>query len=120
MVHLKTTVVVDGLKPEMYFALGLADAAFADENCECLLSAALDGQHKVGSLHPQGLAVDLRNEQLRLDQHERILTKLMRLNKYGFDVVDEKAGASANTTAQHFHVEFQPKAGETFWHVGQE
>jgi hypothetical protein len=101
----------------MYLALGLADQAFADEGAECVVTAALEGQHNAGTLHGAGFAVDLRSSQLTPEQHARVLGKLMRLNRYGFDVVNELAGATAMTTAQHFHIEFQPKNGETFWHV---
>jgi hypothetical protein len=116
MLHLKPSVVVEGLQPEMYFVLGLADQAYADEGMECTVSAALDGVHNPGSLHPLGYAVDIGNRELTPGQHANIVSKLRRLEKYGFDVVDEGTSATAATTAQHFHVEFQPKAGESFWH----
>lgn len=110
-------VVVAGLKPELYFALGIADQAYADEGLECVITAGLNGEHNPGSLHAQGLAVDIRNSNCTPDEHARILAKLKRLERQGFDVVDEDAGATAATTGKHFHIELQPKAGESFWHV---
>lgn len=116
MLHLKDkSVIVEGLQPEMHRALGLADQAFADERMDCVISAALDGDHNPGSKHAKGFAVDLSNQWLDTGQHERILEKLKRLERYGFDVVDEKADATAKTTAPHFHIEYDPKPGETFW-----
>lgn len=118
MLKLKDSgVLVEGLKPEMYGALFLADQAFADEGLECIVTAALDGQHNPGSLHSSGWAVDIRNSNCDPGQHDRILIKLTRLEKYGFDVVDEKPGATAATSNRHFHLEFDPKPGEKFWHL---
>lgn len=109
------TVVVKGFHPEMLFALGIADRAFADETQDCIITAGQDGVHNPGSLHPLGLAVDIRCKQLAEDQRDRIFAKLQRLEDYGFDVIYEKEGATAMTTAVHYHIEFQPKLGETFW-----
>jgi hypothetical protein len=117
MMKLKdTSVVVIGLSSEMYFAIGLADAAYADEGLECVITAGLDGSHNTGSLHPEGKAVDIRNQQCSEIQLGRIALKLQRLNKYGFDVVNERVGDTEKTTASHFHIEYQPKEDEIFWH----
>lgn len=109
------TVKIEGLKAEMYFALGVADRAFADEGQECIITSACDGTHLPDSKHYAGEAVDLRNKQLSDDQKTRILAKLERLERYGFDVIDEAPKATANTTGQHFHVEYDPKQGEKFF-----
>lgn len=111
------SVIVTGLQWQIAYALGVAEQAFADEGLDCIVAAGINGQHNAGSLHAQGLAVDIRNSSCTAEQHERILGKLARLNNYGFDVVDEKPGATQATTGQHFHIEFQPKPGEKFWHV---
>jgi len=37
---------------------------------------------------------------------------LKRLERYGFDVVDEPEGATGATTGPHWHIEYQPKPGE--------
>lgn len=108
-------VIVVGLRPEMYFALGIADRAYADEGLECVVTAGLNGDHNTGSLHSQGAAVDLSNKDCTAEQHLNILVKLQRLERYGFDVVDEQPGQTGKTTGPHFHCEFQPKPGETFW-----
>lgn len=110
-------MTVGALQSKMYFALGIADVAYADEGLECVITAGTDGDHNPGSKHDIGLAVDIRNSQCTQDQRIRILSKLKRLERYGFDVVDEGAGATAKTTAQHYHVEFDPKPGEEFWRI---
>ena len=111
------TVIVDGLVPEMYFALGIADRAYADEGLECVVTSARDAHHNPDSLHGQGKAVDLRNSNAYDDQRQRILDKLKRLERYGFDVVSEVVGSTPLTSGSHFHIEFQPKLGEAFWKV---
>lgn len=111
-------VLVAGLRPELYFALGVADQAFAEEGLECVITAGTNGDHNPNSKHPKGEAVDIRNAQCSSLQHDRILVKLTRLEKYGFDLVDEKPGATLMTTGRHFHIELDIKPGETFWHVG--
>ena len=119
MLRKKTSVILVGLHPELYFAMGIADRAFADEGLECVITAGLDGLHNPGSLHPLGFALDFRNENCDDLQKARIFEKLMRLQRYGFDVVNEKAGQTAKTTAVHFHVEYQPKPNDhrVFWRL---
>lgn len=118
MLKLKDSgVLVVGLKPEMYFALGIADSAFAVEGLECVITAGTNGDHNANSKHPLGEAVDIRNSQCTIDQHDRILIKLTRLERQGFDVIDEKPGATVMTTGRHFHIELDIKPGEKFWHV---
>ena len=109
------TVVYQGFHSEMLFALGIADMAFTDEKQDCIVTAGQDGRHNPGSLHPLGLAVDIRCKQLSEEQRDRIFAKIQRLEDYGFDVVYEREGDTAMTTAVHYHIEFQPKLGETFW-----
>ena len=111
------SVKVDDLQGKMYFALGIADVAFADENLECVVTSGTDGDHNPNSLHARGYAVDIRNSNCNPDQLERIKTKLSRLDRYGYDVVTEVDGSTAMTTAQHFHIEYQPKPGEVFWRM---
>jgi hypothetical protein len=105
-------VIVAKLKPEMYFALGIADWAFGVHGHDCVITAALDGKHNPGSKHALGLAVDIRNEQCDDAQKQVIFTMLQRLEKYGFDVINEEVGDTPATTATHFHIEYDPKPGE--------
>lgn len=113
MIKLKdNTVNVEGLHPEMYFALGLAEYAFAAFGKECVITAALDGEHNPGSKHPLGLAVDLHNADLETEIRLGLFLKLRRLERYGFDVIDERPGQTGQTTAAHFHIEYDPKPGE--------
>lgn len=121
MLLLKSTAVIhEGLKPEMYFALGVASALKLQMfGLNCVVTALLDGVHNPGSLHPQGLAADIRTLDLTEQQAIEFMTALKAtLEPMGFDVAWEGGiGATPATTGQHAHVEFQPKTGEQFWHV---
>lgn len=113
MIHLKDrNVSVAGLRPEMYFAAAIVDAAFAKHDLECIVTSAVDGVHNPASLHSLGYALDFRIEEANLEQRLDITLQLQRLEKYGFDVVLETFGTTPATTAPHIHVEYQPKQGE--------
>ncbi len=115
-----SSVIHDGLSPEMYYALGVAAAIkYRLFGLNCVVTALLDGRHNQGSLHPLGLAADLRARDLRDDEaiswYEAVKQELDHM---GFDVVWEGGvGATPATTGAHVHIEFQPKPGEHFWHT---
>lgn len=114
------TVVYEGLASEMYFALGIAASLkhrmFA--NAGCVVTSLLDGVHNAGSLHPKGLAADLRSHDLSDVQAIAWFEAIKaQLEPVGFDVVWEGGvGATPATTGAHVHIEFQLKPGESFWH----
>lgn len=112
MLTLKQGVDCKGLQPEMYFVAGYAERVFGEHGYDCEITAACDGQHNVGSLHSCGEALDIHNVNLSEIEKDHIFAKLKHLESYGFDVVDEHGGQTAKTTAPHFHIEYQPKAGE--------
>jgi hypothetical protein len=89
--------------------------AFADEGRECVITSAHDSDHLPTSKHYQGFAVDIRNRDLTLQEKDRVLDKLKRLERYGFDVIDELPKSTLRTTGPHFHIEYDPKEGEKFW-----
>lgn len=116
MLHKEETAIVDGMCPEMFFAFGIIEEEFAKETLEATLTAGRDGDHNPGSLHARGYAGDFRNSNCTPDQEARIFAGLQkRLERRGFDVINEAAGQTAKTTAKHFHIEYQPKPGEEFW-----
>lgn len=121
MIILKdSSVIHEGLCPEMYYALGVAAGIKAEMfGINTVATALLDGVHNPGSLHPLGRAADLRTRDLTSAEattwFETIRTELEPM---GFDVVWEGGiGATPATTGAHIHLEFQPKQGESFWHV---
>jgi hypothetical protein len=120
MIVLKdSSVITSGLCPEMYYALGIA-AALKEKlfGMNCIITALLDGTHNPGSLHPLGKAADIRTRDLTpADAVTWMWAIKAELEPMGFDVVPEGAGDTLATTGAHLHIEFQPKAGESFWHV---
>lgn len=108
-----------GLCPEMYYALGVA-AALKHRlyGVNTVVTALTDGQHNPGSLHPLGKAADLRSSDLGSTEFiSWMLAVRAELEPMGFDVVLEGPHSTIATTAQHLHIEFQPKQGEHFWHI---
>lgn len=112
MLKLKDGVNIVGLQASMYFAACCATLAFDSVGQDCELTAAVDGDHNSGSLHSKGLAIDVHNLELNLEEHANVYALLRFLERYGFDVVDEHANQTGKTTAPHFHIEYQPKYGE--------
>lgn len=112
------TVEYQGLADEMLYALGIATALkWRMYNRDNVLTSGLDGTHNPSSLHPKGLAVDLRC--LDLTDQEAVAwyhaTRAL-LEPVGFDIVFEGGvGATPVTTGAHMHIEFDPK-GRQFWH----
>lgn len=102
-----STTNLTGLSFQIGYAVGVANTIFDGFGVKMVISAGRDGEHSPTSLHYSGKAVDLRtknipNETIRAG----IFTALVnRLEENGFDVVDEH---------DHFHIEFDPKAGESF------
>jgi len=114
-----SAVIYQGLQPEMYYALGVATALkekMFDMNC--VVTSLLDGEHNPGSLHPKGLACDLRTIDLSVGERQAWFGVLKsELESVGYDVVWEGGvGATPETTGAHIHVEFQPK-GMIFWNI---
>jgi len=114
-----STVIREGLAPEMFYALGVAAALKSHLfSLNTVVTALLDGKHMNGSLHSEGKASDLRAKDLK-DAEAVTWFKATKaqLEPMGFDVVWEGGvGATPATTGAHMHIEFQPKQGESFWH----
>lgn len=107
-INLKPCVVTEGLRYEMWIAVGAVAAArwllFGEENTT--ITAALDGKHMQGSLHAKGLALDFRTNDLSPSEAGRLTVVATKvLEPLGYDVVHE-------TIPEHLHIEFDPKAGE--------
>lgn len=110
------TVITTGLRPEMMFALGVASALKRKMfELNTVVTSLLDGEHNPGSLHPKGLAADIRTIDLTIEQRQAYMDALKsELEPVGFDVVPEIIGSTPVTTQQHTHIEFDPK-GRLFW-----
>jgi hypothetical protein len=114
---MKPEVNDKGVKREIWYALGVADA-IKTSLCgqELVVTSLVDGAHNPGSLHGKGCAADIRIHDLTDEQSRELLARLKNsLDRFGFDVVFEgQAGATPATTGAHIHIEFDPKPGEVF------
>ena len=95
---LKNGVSISGLRPEILVALIVAEGIAREEGSEIVVTSGVDGQHRAGSLHYVGLAVDLRRWNLR--DPTAFVDRLKESLGPSFDVLLERT---------HIHVEFQPK-----------
>ena len=99
---IKSGVIFKRLKPEIYGMFSLLDRLWGEYGVECVITAANDGKHKVGSLHYQDDALDVRsknlsNEQVKHDLHARLMYELGE----DYDVLFELPGQPQ----EHFHIE---------------
>jgi hypothetical protein len=119
VIHLKPGVIVEGLHKELYFAAGIVECEFAGFGIEAEITSALDGTHNHVTLHQQGLAIDIGWKDVLSAISSELYGRIkMRLERRGFDVVDERSRPQDSLrmwTAPHVHIEFQPKEGERFW-----
>lgn len=107
MIRLKFSVKLYGLQPQLVLAAQVADAIWRQHDIlECWITSANDGQHKVGSKHYDGNALDFRTRNIPTDsmKHDILATLAESLGKE-FDVLLE----SENTPNEHIHVEYDPK-----------
>jgi len=105
MMRFKAGVKLQGIQPEIVATFQTVEAAFAPK--EAVITSANDGkEHRRGSLHYSGNAIDLRVRHLVEGEAVRIhlLIKTSLTDEY--DVLHEHIG----TDEEHIHIEFQPKS----------
>lgn len=103
MLHIKDGVDLSLLKPVMIDALITMSITMHIFEYVLVITAGNDGNHKVGSLHYKGYAVDLRSRDLTPERIERISDALRAALGPKFDVVFEVING-----VQHWHVEYDP------------
>jgi hypothetical protein len=109
-VRAKSNVIIAGASFEIGFACGVAVLQYEQLfHRELVVTSVKDSTHNPGSLHPKGQAADFRTRDLS-DHDKASFVRVLRqiLNPRGFDLVLE---------SDHLHIEFDPKAGETFLEV---
>lgn len=106
--RLKKGVKTEGAQGQTWYAIGIAEVVYRDVNLQLVVTSITDGKHKEGSLHYKGLAFDLRTRDLSETEKQKILFRLKYLlEPQGYDVLIE---------ADHIHIEYDPKKGET-WQI---
>jgi hypothetical protein len=111
MLMFKAGVDARNMKPQVAAALITCNDVFSSFGCICMVTSLGDSKHSDGSLHFQGLAVDLRlpsryNTKV-LDIDTIVLGKLREALNEQYDVVLEGVNTPGASGA-HVHVEFDP------------
>lgn len=97
--------VFGALQPVMDTALDAVRRVWASHRLKLpVITSIEDGQHMAGSKHYQGLAFDIRLNDVIFD-HERLRAEVQLLCGLAFDVVHENHGQPDD----HLHVEYDPK-----------
>lgn len=108
-IKFKPEVSTVGVQREIWVAIGYVFGLLTVAGYDCVITALTDGQHNPGSLHPKGLAVDIRNRHIPDGDKARLWQEIQAtLKPCGYDCVEEGPHATAATTAQHWHIEWQP------------
>lgn len=106
MLKLKAGVRLDGLCSQMVLAtLGIIEPVYAKHGYDCVITSANDSNHRVGSLHYKGKALDFRLNSLAVGDRIAVVGEVAVLLGDDFDVLHESEG----TPNEHLHVEFDPK-----------
>lgn len=100
LLSIKPGVRVRGISNEILLAIMVAQSVFENFKEDMTITSITDGDHKPGSLHHTGEAVDLRSRDIEGGVLLQLVAQ-MRLHLGGsYDVVLEK---------DHIHVEYDPK-----------
>ena len=103
--RLKPGVSVYGLRPEIVIALIVADAVYDEHGVDMVMTSGSEGRHGWGSLHFQGLAVDLRTHNLEPADRPIVAEKIKTRLGAEYDVVHKNVGKPN----EHIHIEYHRK-----------
>jgi hypothetical protein len=77
-----------------------AERAYGELHVAGMVTSGMEGQHRPGSRHPLGLALDFRTRDLTRQQVEYLARRIREQLGAGYDVVIERT---------HLHVEYDPR-----------
>ena len=105
--RIKPGVRLEGLQPQMVIAWGMVAEICDDYYVDCVITCGTDGDHKAGSLHHCGRALDFRTRDLVAmgEQSENEIKVSFRAQ------VKVRLGAEFQVFSEptHLHVEYDPK-----------
>ena len=103
MIELKHAVKLDNLSPQIVLAIVVAAGLIRRYSIEpCVVTSVNDSRHRIGSLHYQGRAVDLRTRHLNRSEAESFADEVRDCLGPDFDVILE-------WNPPHLHIEYDPK-----------
>lgn len=94
-----------GVQGEIVLALVMIEPIFRAAGYECIITSLTDGLHGPTTLHPKGLAVDLRSHHLPVAGKAALLAAMREALPPYYEVYLENPG-QAN---EHYHVEYDYK-----------
>lgn len=96
---MKHGVDIRGIQPEMLLALQVVHSIYEENGVALVITSALDGAHKQGSLHYSGYALDFRTRHVLPVVAQSLANDIAAALGKQYDVVLEDT---------HLHVEFDP------------
>ena len=105
MIKLKEGVNIEDLCPEMERARDAIDAILEPMGYDTVITSGNDGQHKPGSFHYSGRALDFRTKHIEKSQRPLVVLSVKLVLRKGYDVLWENKGQDN----EHLHVEWDPK-----------
>ena len=102
MIFLKDGVSINGVKPEIVFAMNVVEQIYRNYEVGLTITSINDSKHGYGSLHYIGYAFDCRIYNLEGVDVQPVVKEIKEALNADFDVLLEK---------DHIHIEFQPKSG---------
>ena len=108
---LKEGASLQNVKWQMFYAAIIAEGVLKGHGYECVITSGTDGNHghgpskpgkADGTLHDDGLAIDIRNRDIPVPQREPIRKDIAEALGDEYDVVLE-------LIPPHYHLEFDPK-----------
>lgn len=97
MLSIKNTVDLHGIQPETIIAVIVSNDVYARLGHECVVTSCLDSQHRSGTLHKHGFAVDLRTKHIPTEKQSALASEIATRLGPQFDVILE---------SDHLHIEF--------------
>lgn len=106
MIQLKAGAKLKDLAPQIVLAIQAAEHIWWNAGQTTLvLTSVNDSQHKEGSFHYRGLAVDLRIKSMPLKLRAAAVRQLKEALGSQFDVLHEAIGGDG----EHVHVEYEER-----------
>lgn len=105
--RLKKTANQLNIQPQIYYAIGLSEAVYAEHGFDLVVTCLNDShESRPNSLHNKGLACDVRTRTIPTSTLNIIYNEIkLALDKLGYDIVLE---------TDHIHIEYQPKVAENW------